>query len=87
MVGGAEIETTATTTLVLGLPGDQRPKNSHNRMITGIGTPSSQSRAPRPMSASMFPYAWENAKGYDWFQYAESKTSHQCPVLGIGRLH
>jgi hypothetical protein len=25
----------------------------------------------------------ENAKGNDWFQYAESKTSHQCPVLGI----
>jgi hypothetical protein len=30
----------------------QRPKNSHNRMITGIGTPNSQSRIPRPMFAS-----------------------------------
>jgi len=32
---------------------DQRPKNSHNRRITGIGTPSSQSRSPRPILASM----------------------------------
>jgi hypothetical protein len=31
----------------------QRPKNSHNRMITGIGTPSSQSKSPRPIIASM----------------------------------
>jgi hypothetical protein len=31
----------------------QRPKNNHNRMITGIGTPSSQSRSPRPIFASM----------------------------------
>jgi hypothetical protein len=32
---------------------DQRPKNSHNRMITGIGTPISQSRIPRPMVVSL----------------------------------
>jgi hypothetical protein len=31
----------------------QRPKNSHNRIITGIGTPSSQSSSPRPMFASI----------------------------------
>ena len=31
----------------------QRPKNNHSRMITGIGTPSSQSRSPLPMLASM----------------------------------
>jgi hypothetical protein len=31
----------------------QRPKNSHNRRITGIGTPSGQSRSPRPILASM----------------------------------
>jgi hypothetical protein len=30
-----------------------RPKNSHNRMMTGIGTPSSQSKIPRPMFASV----------------------------------
>jgi hypothetical protein len=33
--------------------GAQRPKNNHNRRITGIGTPSSQSRIPRPMIASL----------------------------------
>jgi hypothetical protein len=31
----------------------QWPKNSHNRMITGIGTPISQSRIPRPIFASL----------------------------------
>jgi hypothetical protein len=31
-------------------------------MITGIGTPSSQSRTPRPMSASMISYAWRTRK-------------------------
>lgn len=30
----------------------QWPKNSHSRMITGIGTPSSHSRSPRPILAS-----------------------------------
>jgi hypothetical protein len=32
---------------------DQRPKNNHSKMITGIGTPKSQSRIPRPIFASM----------------------------------
>ena len=31
----------------------QRPKNSHSRMITGIGTPSSQSKMPRPIVSSI----------------------------------
>jgi hypothetical protein len=31
----------------------QRPKNNHNRIITGIGTPSSQSKSPRPIFASI----------------------------------
>jgi hypothetical protein len=39
----------ANTSMIKG----QRPKNSHNRRITGIGTPSSQSRSPRPILASM----------------------------------
>jgi hypothetical protein len=30
----------------------QWPKNSHSRMITGIGTPSNQSRIPRPIISS-----------------------------------
>src|SRR5215218_9064413 len=31
----------------------QRPKNSHNKRMMGIGTPSSQSKSPRPIIASM----------------------------------
>jgi hypothetical protein len=31
----------------------QWPKNSHNKISTGIGTPKSQSRIPRPIFASM----------------------------------
>jgi hypothetical protein len=31
----------------------QRPKNNHNKMITGIGTPRSQSKIPRPIIASI----------------------------------
>src|SRR6266849_7761555 len=31
----------------------QRPKNSHNRIITGIGTPSNQGKIPRPIISSM----------------------------------
>ncbi len=31
----------------------QRPKNSHDRIITGIGTPSNHSKIPRPMISSM----------------------------------
>ncbi len=30
----------------------QRPKKNHNRIITGIGTPISQSKSPRPIFAS-----------------------------------
>jgi hypothetical protein len=41
----------------------QWPKNSHNRMITGMGTPSSQSKSPRPIAASLKPYGFKNAKG------------------------
>lgn len=32
---------------------DQVPKNSHSRSITGIGTPSSQSKSPRPIDLSL----------------------------------
>jgi hypothetical protein len=48
---------------------DQRPKNSHNRIITGIGTPSNQSRIPRPMFASFDSSIGEkNAVRDLWFQ-------------------
>jgi hypothetical protein len=31
----------------------QWPKNNHNKMITGIGTPNSQSKIPFPIIASL----------------------------------
>jgi hypothetical protein len=52
----------------------QRPKNSHNRMITGIGTPNSQSRIPRPMFASLKSSdGFKNAKRDGEFQQPERK--------------
>ncbi|WP_177233991.1 hypothetical protein [Bradyrhizobium sp. cf659] len=33
-------------------PDDQWPKNSHSRMITGIGTPNSHNKIPRPIAFS-----------------------------------
>ncbi|MGC1561621.1 MAG: hypothetical protein WA820_17480 [Bradyrhizobium sp.] len=38
-----------TDALTVGL---QRPKNNHSRMMTGIGTPKSQSSIPRPIRTS-----------------------------------
>jgi hypothetical protein len=53
----------------------QRPKNSHNRIITGIGTPSSQSKMPRPMVlSSNFFNQRKNAKGRVRFRRQEQKT-------------
>jgi hypothetical protein len=53
----------------------QRPKNSHSRMITGIGTPNSQSRIPRPMFASFeFLNRRENAKWDVRFQRGTGKA-------------
>jgi len=53
----------------------QRPKNSHSRMITGIGTPNSQSRIPRPMFASFeFLNRRENAKRDVRFQRGTGKA-------------
>src|SRR5258708_18465106 len=44
----------------------QRPNTSHNRMITGIGTPSSQSRIPFPTFASL--------KSSDGFKNADARA-------------
>jgi hypothetical protein len=33
----------------------QRPKNSHNKMMIGIGTPSNHSKIPRPIFVSFDP--------------------------------
>jgi hypothetical protein len=65
------------------MAGDQRPKNSHNRMITGIGTPSSQSKIPRPMVSSLqFLTRKENAEGQAGFRQQERKKVSS--VSGVG---
>ena len=64
----------------------QRPKNSHNKMITGIGTPNSQSRIPRSMFASInSSTVKENARANVRFRQANEKplTDYQCPVFDI----
>jgi hypothetical protein len=53
---------------------DQWPKNSHNKMITGIGTPSSQSKIPRPMISSNFFNRRENAEEQAGFRQRERKS-------------
>src|SRR6476469_2166717 len=60
---------------------DQRPKNNHNKRITGIGTPSSQSKSPRPMFASLNPQSIQqrNGDGYVPADLAESGS----PMSGI----
>src|SRR5271170_6768570 len=67
----------------------QRPKNNHNRMITGIGTPSSQSRIPRPMFASLHssikrrtPKAVSGSLRRNGKRH-QRELDYQCPVLDI----
>jgi hypothetical protein len=43
-----------TSVLLLSLAA-QRPKNNHNKMMIGIGTPSSHSKIPRPIFVSFEP--------------------------------
>src|SRR5712672_891295 len=77
----------------------QRPKNSHNRIITGIGTPSNHSKIPRPMISSMHSSrnsrtqrarlgssesnGNENLQGAFPFLNFRKRKSYQCPVFGI----
>src|ERR1700724_2824451 len=71
--------------LALGLrmARDQWPKNSHNRMITGIGTPSSQSRIPRPTFASLNSSIEERTRKRRLGSAASGRAPYQCPVFGI----
>jgi hypothetical protein len=57
-------------------PLDQWPKNSHSRMITGIGTPSSHNKIPRPIASSSNHIVERKRAGYGLVPY-------QWPVLGI----
>jgi hypothetical protein len=56
---------------------NQRPKKSHNRIITGIGTPSSQSKSPRPMLASLIPLPLQQRRGEANVPAKRDGTNHQ----------
>jgi hypothetical protein len=60
----------------------QRPKNSHSSKITGIGTPKSQSRIPRPIVASMIA-SWIEERERER-QVPTSGTENASPMSGIG---
>jgi hypothetical protein len=64
----------------------QRPKNSHNRMITGIGTPSSQSKIPRPMFlSSNFSIKGKTPRGAPGSGDRNRKRPRQGPVFDTTR--
>ncbi|WP_426417990.1 hypothetical protein [Bradyrhizobium genosp. A] len=42
---------------------NQWPKNSHSRMITGIGTPNSHNKIPRPIASSSIHVVEERTQG------------------------
>lgn len=59
----------------------QWPKNSHSRMITGIGTPSSHNKIPRPIASSSNRIVErKNAGGEGLFL---RRRPYQWPVFGI----
>src|SRR5450631_2747071 len=61
----------------------QRPKNSHNKRITGIGTPKSQSRSPRPIFASIIRSILELGKRGE---VPASRMEKPGDSIGTGRL-
>lgn len=54
---------------------NQWPKNSHSRMITGIGTPSSHNKIPRPIASSSIHVVKERTQGAKACSCGESVTS------------
>jgi hypothetical protein len=61
--------------------GDQWPKNSHSRMITGIGTPTIHNNRPRPICVLLQSlHGRKNADGAGWFL---REKRYQWPVFGI----
>jgi hypothetical protein len=62
----------------------QCPTKSHNRMITGIGTPNSQSSIPLPIVSSSKPAEEETLKRKMRSRAELSlRLAHQWPVFGI----
>ena len=58
----------------------QRPKNSHNRMITGIGTPSIQSNIPLAIASSSSGFVKGERRARD---LVPGPRAYQWPVFGI----
>jgi len=48
---------------------DHRPKNNHNRMIIGIGTPTATTKFPRPIVSSSILVREGNAERKGLFRY------------------
>ena len=83
--------------------GDQRPKNSHRRRITGIGTPISQSKRPRPhlvsskseshqepcasASAAEIHYVDDYEAGHDQAGSCQENIAYGRPALCATRFH
>jgi hypothetical protein len=62
----------------------QWPKISQSRMITGIGTPKSHSKIPRPIVSSWSLVAGTiRRRSACSFSLLEKAQTHQWPVLGI----
>lgn len=61
-------------------PSAQRPKNSHSRMITGIGTPSIQSNIPLAIASSSSGFVEGERGGRGLVPRARA---YQWPVFGI----
>jgi hypothetical protein len=55
--------------------GRQWPKNNHNRMITGIGTPNNHNKIPRPILASSDTSIEEKTCGRIDGSYAQPETA------------
>jgi hypothetical protein len=62
----------------------QCPKKTHNRMITGIGTPNSQSSIPLPIvSSSNLPKRKRDSARYVPKAELSLRLAYQWPVFGI----
>jgi len=74
-----------TTQPDYSIAADQRPKSNHNRMITGIGTPNSQSKIPRPIVSSSVLVQEYNSETIGLFRLASAPSDgRKSSVDGFG---
>jgi hypothetical protein len=60
---------------------DHRPKNNHNRMIIGIGTPNSHNKIPRPIVSSSILVREGNAERKGLFRYYLGISDIESAIL------